>query len=117
MTSEYMWRLEAYEQHGKLWLKYYSDAPFNLQRGQLKVYKDDNFPKNPQDPREIAASLWAHGTNPVNTSLDWGTGWYCAWVAESPKIGGGDPTNIYVVQLVTDSSMGPDVAKTEVETH
>ncbi|MEP0266873.1 hypothetical protein [Dokdonia sp.] len=106
MTNQYEWTLEAYENQGNLWLKWTTDAPFRAQQGQLHVYSGNDFPSNPQD--ETKAWKWdTDKNNPWDTGQRWGTGWHCAWIAEKPSNG----PYTYVVKIITDSAMGPDVAK------
>ena len=107
MTNEYSWELEAYENQGNLWLRSSTNSPFRAQQGQLHVYKDDDFPSDPQD--DTKAWIWDTDKRASNwdTGLSWGTGWHCAWIAEKPSNG----PYTYAVKLITNASMGPDVAK------
>lgn len=106
MTNQYEWTLEAYENQGKLWLRWSTNAPFRAQQGQIHVYSGNTFPSDPQDDPE--KWLWdTDSKNPWNTGLTWGTGWHCAWIAEEPSNG----PYTYVTRLITDSSMGPDIAR------
>lgn len=106
-TKSYSWTLEPYQNHGKLWLKWSTDAPFRAQQGQLRVYSGDHFPTDPT--HDMQAWTWdtSSETNIWNTRQNWGTGWYCAWIAEKPING----PYTYVIQAITDSDMGPDIAK------
>jgi hypothetical protein len=102
----YTWTLEAYEYHGNLWLKWRTTAPFRAQQGQIHVY-NSGFPSNPQD--QTKEWTWDNIPNsPWDTGLKWGIGWSCAWIAQT------SPPNehyVYIVKVVTDATMGPDVAK------
>ena len=106
-TEQYQWTIAAYEERGNLWLKWETNSPFRAQQGQLHVYNNSSFPNNPQD--DTKAWFWDTNspTNTWDTGLPWGTGWYCAWIAEKPANG----PYTYVVQTITDGSMGPNVAR------
>jgi hypothetical protein len=95
-TSTYTWTLTAFQQHGNLWLKWSTTAPFRAQQGQISVYNGINWPSNPQDNRK--AWTWDdYGNSPWDTNLPWGADWYCAWIAQASPNG----PYVYVVQLVT----------------
>ncbi|MBX9268520.1 hypothetical protein [Chromobacterium violaceum] len=36
-TKSYAWTLTAFQQHGNLWLRWSSTAPFRAQQGQIHV--------------------------------------------------------------------------------
>jgi len=94
-SATYTWTLEAKQQQGYLWLSWSTNAPFRAQQGQISVYQSGAFPANPQDNRK--EWRWDNETQPWNTGLPWGTGWYCAWIAERSPNG----PYTYVVRLVT----------------
>jgi hypothetical protein len=95
-TSTYTWTLTAFQQHGNLWLKWSTDAPFRAQQGQISVYKGTGWPSNPQDNRKTWT--WDNYDNsPWDTTLPWGSDWYCAWIAQASP----NESYVYVVQLVT----------------
>jgi hypothetical protein len=97
-SAQYTWTLTAYQQQGKLWLKWNTNAPFRAQQGQISVYKGSSFPSNPQDGRKTWS--WDNengGGSGWNTGEVWGSGWYVAWIAEASPNG---PYK-YVVQAVT----------------
>ncbi|OEJ98734.1 hypothetical protein A8C32_05930 [Flavivirga aquatica] len=103
--ASFTWTLKAYEDQGNLFLKWHTDAPFRAQQGQIHVYKGNSFPSDPK--KDTKAWTWDDKNNPWNTKLPWGTGWHCAWIAEKPSNG----PYTYVVKIVTDKSMGPNVLK------
>jgi hypothetical protein len=94
--ATFTWQLEAFEQQGNLWLKWSTNAPFRAQQGQIHVYDNERFPSNPQD--ETKKWTWDnHDNTPWDTGLEWGSGWYCAYIAEAAPNG---PYK-YLIQLVT----------------
>jgi hypothetical protein len=102
----FTWHVEAYEKKGNLWLKWGTNSPFRAQQGQIRVYKGDTFPENPEHDTEE----WAWDNDKKqdwDTGLRWGIGWHCAYIAQS------SPNGPYVrfISFVTSKSMGPDVAK------
>lgn len=105
-SATYIWDLEAYEQQGRLWLKWSTNAPFRAQQGQIHVYKGTGYPSDPTKDTE----KWSwdnENTGGWNTGLAWGTGWKCAYIAEASPNG----PYVYMIRLTTSSDMGPDVAK------
>lgn len=94
-TAQYSWNLVAYEQHGKLWIKWSTDAPFRAQQGQICVYDGVSFPSNPQDNR--AAWNWDNNNTPWDTGQTWGKNWCCAYIAQASPNG----PYAYSVQLTT----------------
>ena len=108
--QSYSWTLSAYQQHGNLWLKWSTDAPFRAQQGQISVYKSTSFPDNPQDNRK--ASSWDNengGGSGWDSGLPWGSDWYCAWIAEKSPNG----PYTYVVQFVTTGGSDPKSTSSE----
>lgn len=105
-TDKYEWSLEAYENHGNLWLKWSTNSPFRDQQGQIYVYKGDSFPENPANT-DLAKWNWDTNGNNWDTGLSWGTGWHCARGAQAPVNG----PYVSFCRVVTNSSMGPNVAK------
>ncbi len=106
MKNSYNWTLEAFEKQGNLFLKWSQDAPFRAQQGKIYVFSGDSF------SGPIAAWQWdfrgdSQSFSPWDSGLRWGTGWYCAYVAEAPSNGSYTP----LVEIITDSTMGPDIAK------
>lgn len=102
----YTWDLIAFEQQGNLWLKWSTNSPFRAQQGQIHVYKGTSFPSDPT--KDTAAWSWDNEHQPSwNTGLKWGTGWRCAYIAEASPNG----PYVYFIQMVTNNTMGPDVAK------
>jgi hypothetical protein len=93
--STYTWNLEAFQRQGNLWISWGTTAPFRAQQGQLMVYSGQSFPFNPQD--DVKTWKWDSEAGPWDTGLPWGTGWYCAWIAERSPNG----PYVYAVQLVT----------------
>jgi hypothetical protein len=105
-SATYMWDLEAFEQQGRLWLKWSTNAPFRAQQGQIHVYKASSFPSDPTKDTEKWS--WDNENKPSwDTGLPWGTNWYCAYIAEASPNG----PYVYMIKLVTNNTMGPDVAK------
>ena len=106
--AQFEWTLNAYEKQGNLWLEWSTNSPFRAQQGQIHVY-NSGFPSNPQD--DTKAWSWdnvnQNQTIHWDSGLRWGTGWNCAYIAEASENG---PYK-YFIQLTTDASMGPDVAK------
>ena len=96
VSRSYTWTLTAYQNQGKLWLRWHTDAPFRAQQGQISVYNGNFFPSKPQDDRKVWSWDNEH-TGGWDTGLPWGSGWYCAWIAEASPNG---PYK-YAVQLVT----------------
>ena len=104
--ATFTWELEAYQHQGNLCLKWKTNSPFRAQQGQIRVYKGDTFPANPEHDTE----KWSwdnENKQNWNTGLRWGTGWHCAYIAQS------SPNGPYVrfISLVTSKEMGPDVSK------
>lgn len=105
-SATYTWTLEAFEQQGKLWLKWSTTAPFRAQQGQIHVYKGSSFPSDPTKDTEKWS--WDNENKPSwNTGLNWGTDWHCAYIAEASPNG----PYVYMIKLITTGTMGPDVAK------
>ncbi|AOZ49290.1 hypothetical protein [Chromobacterium vaccinii] len=95
-TKSYAWTLTAFQQHGNLWLRWSSTAPFRAQQGQIHVYDGTSFPSNPQD--KTKKWTWDDAQNtPWDSGLPWGSNWYCAYIAERPPNG----PYAYVVQVIT----------------
>lgn len=97
-SANYFWALNAYQLQGTLWLSWSTNAPFRAQQGQIHVYNGQSFPSNPQD----ATKAWSWdnengGGSGWNTGLPWGSGWYCAWIAQKSPNG----PYAYAVQLIT----------------
>jgi hypothetical protein len=104
--ASFTWQLTAYELHGNLWLKWNTTAPFGAQQGQIEVYSGTSFPSSPQT--NAVAGQWDNiDGSGWDTGQSWGTGWCCAWIAEASPNG----PYVYVTQLITDGTMGPDVAR------
>jgi hypothetical protein len=103
------WSLQAFERQGRLWLKWYSNSPFRDQEGQLFVYNGQGFPSAPAN-RDLAAWRWDSPDGEWDTGLIWGTGWHCARGAQSPY----NSQYVSFCRVITDATMGPDVAKTVV---
>lgn len=107
-NASFEWNLEAYQNQGNLWLRWSTNSPFRAQQGQIHVYSGQSFPSNPQD--DTKKWSWDNENNQNwNTGLPWGTGWHCSYIAEASPNG----PYVYFIQLVTDSSMGPDVSVEE----
>ncbi|HBK55493.1 MAG TPA: hypothetical protein DDZ76_04295 [Xanthomonadales bacterium] len=99
-SNQYTWTLEAYQQHGNLWLKWQTNAPFRAQQGRITVYKSTSFPSNPTD--NVDKWSWDNengGGSGWDTGLSWGSNWYCAWIAEKSPNG----PYTYVTKLTTSS--------------
>jgi hypothetical protein len=94
-SANYTWTLEAQQQQGYLWLSWRTNAPFRAQQGQISIYADQAFPSNPQANRK--EWRWDGEAQPWNTGLPWGTGWYCAWIAQISPNG----PYTYVARLCT----------------
>lgn len=109
-SATFTWQLIAYEQHGKLMIRWGSDAPFRPQQGRIHVY-NNGFPGNPTE--HTAAWCWDDQHGGVwNSGLNWGTKWHCAYIAEN------SPHNFrYMVKLITTKEMGPDVEKPSMQHH
>lgn len=102
------WKLEAFEQKGNLWLRWSTNAPFQAKNGKIRIYSGITFPSNPNsDNKKTLSDKDKNGT--WDTGLLWGTGWHCAWTAQQPD----GKTTSYIVQVVTDNTMGPNVLKKE----
>lgn len=111
--SEFSWELTAQESHGKLVLRWNSNAPFRAQQGQIFVYNVRKFPEFPAN-RDLAFWCWdtdgndvGNGYKEINTNLVWGTGYYCARGAQASPNG---PYQQSFCQLVTDASMGSNIS-------
>jgi len=108
MSAEsYDWKLVASEKQGNLWLTWSTNAPFQAKNGEIRVYKGDSFPTKPGDDNKKNTSDKNHDGN-WDTGLKWGTGWHCAWTADNP-----DGKKVYIVQVITDGTMGSNVLKSE----
>ena len=106
MEAQFNWSLEAYEEHGNLHLKWNTTAPFRAQQGWVCVYSKEEFPVNPNDNKKKWS--WDNENKPAwDTGLPWGTGWYCAYIAEASPNG----PYVYFMKLITTKDMGPNVAK------
>ncbi len=104
----FKWELEAYESRGNLHLRWNTNSPFRAQQGQIRVYKGNSFPSNPE--ADTAKWSWDDqngGGSGWDTGLNWGKGWHCAYIAQSSPNG----PNVSFLRLVTDESMGPNVTK------
>jgi len=107
-SASFTWTLTAYQQQGRLWLKWSTTAPFRAQQGQISVYKSTSFPSKPQDNRQ--AWKWDDfGNTPWDTGLTWGSDWYCAYIAEKSPNG----PYTYVTQLVTQGATNPTLDTAE----
>jgi hypothetical protein len=96
VKGSWEWTLEAYQERGYLFFRWGQNAPFRAQQGQIRVY-ENSFPANPND--RIRAWQWDDQTQPWNTGLPWGSGWYCARVA---SVGNPNDNNYrYFLKLVT----------------
>ncbi len=102
-VSTYSWTLNAFQQHGTLWLQWGTGAPFRAQQGQITVYNGTFFPSNPQS--DVKSWNWDNYTNsPWNTGLPWGSDWYCAYIAQASPNG----PYVYNVQLITTGKSAPE---------
>ena len=96
VTNSYDWTLSAYEHQGNLWLKWSTTAPFRAQQDKIQVY-ENGWPSNPDS--NAKAWTWANLDNsPWDSGLLWGSGWYCARIAEAPANG----PYVYVETIVTE---------------
>jgi hypothetical protein len=70
------------------------------------VYTGTSFPSGPTD--NVQTWTWDNDNQSGwDTGLTWGTNWYCSYIAEASPNG----PYVYMIKLITDNTMGPDVAK------
>lgn len=105
--ATFTWEMSALESHGNLYLEWRSDAPFDPEKGQITVYKNQEFPHDPRDEVKASISDTSH-KDPWDTGLPWGSDWYCAHIAKGPS---GD--FVYINQLITTGGSKPDSKTSE----
>ena len=94
-SRTFTWHLKAYEKQGNLWLEWSTNAPFRAQQDKIEVYSN-GWPSNPDSNSK--AWTWADkDKSPWDTGLRWGSGWYCARIAQAPKNG----PYVFVEQIIT----------------
>ena len=103
-TVNYSWTLTAFQNQGNLWLRWNSNAPFRAQQSKIEVYSD-GWPSNP----DSNAKAWTWGTNnngEWDSGLRWGSGWYCALIAQ---VGALNKEYVYVIRFVTEATEEDEV--------
>lgn len=92
------WTLEYENRQGNLWLRWTSSNSVRPQQGKIEVYQN-GWPSNPDS--DAKAWTWDDKVGDWwDSGLNYGPGWYCAYICENYSGNGGGYR--YLIQVVTE---------------